>query len=157
MADDLKIEHTFAAPVKKVWEAWSDPEMIKCWWGPKDFTAPFATMDLKVGGKYLFCMRGPDGIDYWSGGEIMELKPMERIVFSDSFMDKDGNIIPASAYGMQDDFPDKLTVTLTFAEKGPNATVFTLTHAGMPDGKTRDLAKQGWEESLDKLEKCLNC
>ena len=40
MADDLKIERTFATPVKKVWEAWSDPEMIKCWWVPRILRLP---------------------------------------------------------------------------------------------------------------------
>src|SRR4051812_30276601 len=50
----IVIERIFDAPREKVWKAWTEPEHIKHWWGPKDFTAPHAKNDLHVGGKYLY-------------------------------------------------------------------------------------------------------
>src|SRR2546426_2253062 len=67
---ELRIVRVFDAPRERVWKAWTDPEQVKSWWGPRSFTAPFAKIDLRVGGKYLYCMRSPDGKDYWSTGSI---------------------------------------------------------------------------------------
>jgi uncharacterized protein YndB with AHSA1/START domain len=47
------ITRIFDVPVEKVWAAWTDPEQLKKWWGPKHFTSPLAKTDLRVGGKYL--------------------------------------------------------------------------------------------------------
>ena len=58
--NELFIAREFNAPREIVWKAWSDPEIIKKWWGPKTFSAPFIKNDFKIGGKYLYCMRGPD-------------------------------------------------------------------------------------------------
>ncbi len=60
----IVIERIFDAPRELVWRAWTDEEMTKKWWGPKDFTAPSIKIDLKVGGKYVFCMRGPKGSEW---------------------------------------------------------------------------------------------
>src|SRR5207249_10001297 len=68
-----------------------DPERAKRWWGPEGFTAPFIKIDLRVGGKYLFCMRSPDGKDYWSTGVYREIVPLQRIVSTDSFADEKGD------------------------------------------------------------------
>ena len=54
---DLIITRAFDAPRELVWKAWTDPEQVKRWWGPKDFTAPFCKIDLRVRGKYLYCDR----------------------------------------------------------------------------------------------------
>ena len=47
---ELVIERVLDAPRERVWEAWTDPEQMKKWWGPKDFTAPTVEIDLKEGG-----------------------------------------------------------------------------------------------------------
>lgn len=56
------------------------------------------------GGKYLYCMRSPDGKDYWSTGTIREVVSQERLVLTDSFSDNQGNVVSAAYYGMN---PDK--------------------------------------------------
>ncbi len=111
--DALIITRTFDAPRDLVWKAWTDPEYYKKWWGPKYFTAPIGKLDLRVGGKYLSCMRGPDGRDYWSTGVYREIIPLEKLVMTDSFADEKGNVVPASHYGMAGEFPLELLVTLT--------------------------------------------
>jgi len=95
-------------------------------------------------------MQSPEGRDYWSTGIYREIVPPERIVCTDSFADEKGNVVPASHYGMGGDWPLALVVTVTFEEQG-GRTTFTLRHAGFPSGVMRDLAKAGWDTSLDKL------
>lgn len=152
--DELTITRVFDAPRELVFKAWTDPEIVKQWWGPKDFTAPYAKMDLRPGGKYLNCMRSPDGKDYWSTGVYREVVASQRIVMTDSFSDEHGNVVPASHYGMSSDFPLEMLVTITF-EEYQGKTRLTLRHAGFPAGPDRDDARQGWSESFDKLDEYL--
>lgn len=151
---ELVITRIFDAPRELVWKAWTEPELVKRWWGPEFFTAPFVRIDLRVGGSYLSAMRSPDGRDYWSTGIYREIIPPERIVCTDSFSDEQGNVVPASHYGMDGDWQMELLVTVTFEEQR-GRTKFTLRHEGFPSGEQRDLAKDGWSTSLDKLEKVL--
>ena len=58
---ELVITREFDAPRERVWKAWTDPEMVKRWWGPEGFTAPSIMIDLRVGGRYIFAMQGPPG------------------------------------------------------------------------------------------------
>jgi len=147
---DLLITRTFDAPRELVWKAWTDPEQVKRWWGPKNFTAPFCKIDLRVGGVFLYCMRSPDGKDYWGTGVYREIIKPERTVCTDSFADQEGNVVPATHYGMSADFPLEMLVTVTF-EEHEGKTKLTLIHVGIPAGADRDGAKQGWSESFDKL------
>lgn len=152
---DLVIERIFDAPVDLVWQAWTDPEHVKRWWGPKDFTAPVIKIDFRVGGVYLFLMRSPDGQDYWSTGVFREIVPLKKIVYTDSFADEKGNVVSAAHYGMAEDFPLELLVTLTFEDAGDGKTRFILRHAGMPQGEDSEMAGLGWNQSLDKLAETL--
>lgn len=154
MDQELVITRLFDAPRKLVWKAWTDPEHFKLWWGPKDFTCPFCEMDLRVGGKYLNCMRSPESQDYWTTGVYKEIVPFERIVYTDSFADAEGNVVPATHYGMDPDFPLETLVTVTF-EDDNGKTRMTLKHAGMPAGETSEQAGAGWDQSFDKLAKSL--
>lgn len=151
---ELTISRTFGAPVELVWKTWTEPELMKRWWGPKEFTVPVITIDLRVGGTYLYCMRSPDGEDFWSTGTYREIVPFEKIVATDNFTDETGTIVPASYYGMAGDWSKELVVTVKFEAKD-GTTKFTLHHAGIPAGKMREMTKAGWNESFDKLEKVL--
>jgi len=155
---DLVITRTFDATKDVVWKAWTDPGIFKEWWGPKDFTAPSVSIDLRPGGKYLYCMRGagPDGVvtDIWGTGTYKEIAQLERLVFTDSFADEKGNIVPASHYGMEGDFPLEMLVTVTFEEVN-GFTTMVLRHAGIPGDEMIDLTRGGWNESFDKLAEVL--
>jgi len=148
--NELAITRVFDAPRELVWKAWTEPEYIKKWWGPKNFTAPVVKIDLRVGGKYLYSMRGPDGKDYWGTGVYRDIVPMERLVSTDSFADDKGNVVPASHYGMTGDWPLELLVTMTLEEIG-GKTRMTLRHEGIPAGMMREMTETGWSESFDKL------
>ncbi len=150
LQNEIVINRVFNLPVSVVWLAWTDAEYFKKWWGPRGFTCPSSKMEAKVGGKYLSCMRGPDGKEYWSTGVVKELIPERKLVVTDSFSDEKGNIKPASEYGMPGDWPKELLITV-YLEEADGATKMKLKHQGIPNEMREDCIK-GWNESFDKLE-----
>ena len=151
LQNDIVINRVFDLPINKVWRAWTEAEEFKKWWGPKDFTCPSSKMEAKVGGKYLNCMRGPDGKEYWSTGEVKELIPERKLVVTDSFSDEKGNIISAADMGMTGNWPKELLITVYF-EEADGATKLKLRHEGIP-AEMREECIKSWNESLDKLER----
>ncbi|MHB1134587.1 MAG: SRPBCC family protein [Chloroflexota bacterium] len=149
----LVVTSVFDAPRERVFQAFTDPAQVKCWWGPQGFTAPHADIDLRPGGRYLYCMRSPEGQDMWSTGVYREIRAPERLVYTDSFADEKGNVVPASHYGMEEEWPLELLVTLTFEEQGGKTKV-TFKQAGVPAGDA-DLSEAGWKESMARLAECL--
>ena len=148
---ELVITRVFDAPVELVWKAWTDPEHVARWWGPRDFTSPKCTIDFRVGGRYHFAMQSPDGQIFWSTGTYREIEPHAFIACTDSFADEEGNVVPATHYGMGDDFPLEMEVVLTFEAIANGKTRFTLRHSGLPSGPMEDMTRAGWNQSFDKL------
>jgi uncharacterized protein YndB with AHSA1/START domain len=151
---ELIITRVFDAPRELVWKAWTEPERLRRWWGPKGYTTPVCLVDLRVGGKYLICMRSPDGQDTYLTGVYLKIDPPNEIAYTDSFADEQGNVVSAAHYGMSADFPLELHVTVTFEDQG-GKTKMTLRHAGFPAGEVSDQAGAGWNESFDKLAESL--
>jgi uncharacterized protein YndB with AHSA1/START domain len=150
----LEITRIFDAPRELVWQAWTDPQHLMRWWGPQHFTSPACTVDLRVGGKYHFCMRSAEGQDFWNTGVFREIVPPEKLVYTDSFADAAGNVVPASYYGMPGDWAAEMLVTVTFEAQG-GKTKMTLHHAGLPAGEMSESTSVGWNESFDKLAESL--
>ncbi len=153
---ELVITRTFRAPRERVWKAWTDPEMFKLWWGPRGYSTPVAEIDLREGGRFLGSMRSPEGNEVWSTGEYQEIVPLEKLVVTDSFADENGNVVPATYYGMSADFPMEMMISVTFQEQG-GTTQMTLTHSGIDQLGETDVSgmQQGWNESFDKLAELL--
>lgn len=151
---ELVMTRIFDAPRERLWQAWSEPEKFKQWWGPKIFSAPSSTIDFRVGGKYLHCMRALDGKEYWSTGTYKEIKNLEKIVASDSFADQHGHVVPASYYGLKD-FPLELQISLEFHSTPDGKTHMILRHHGLPNNNMIKQCKTSWGESFDKLASCL--
>jgi uncharacterized protein YndB with AHSA1/START domain len=149
--NDIVIQRVFKLPISKVWQALTVAENFKKWWGPGDYSCPYSTMEARKGGKYLNCMRGPDGKETWSTGVIQEFIPGEKLVLTDSFADSKGNIIDASDAGMSGEWPRELLITFEL-EEADGATKLTLTHEGVPE-EMHDECVEGWNGCFDKLEK----
>ena len=149
--NDVEIHRVFSLPVYKVWQALTVPEYFKKWWGPEGFTCPSSSMEARKGGKYLNCMRGPDGKEYWSTGVVQEFIPEKRLVITDHFSDSKGNITNASEHGMPGDWPTEMLITFEL-EEADGATKLKLTHEGIPE-EMHDDCINGWSESFDKLER----
>ena len=117
--------------------------------GTNGFTTPFCKMDVRPGGVTHFCMRSPGGRDYWGRWVYREVVPPERIVFTDTFADEEGNPAEPARYGMPD-WPFETLVTVTLAED-QGKTKLTLHHAVALSLAESTGAMQGWNEALDRL------
>lgn len=168
MEDKLVIERIFDAPIEKVWEAWTNPEIVKKWWGPEGFSAPSIKIDLRVGGKYIYAMHGPEGSewdrDMYSAGVYKEITPPEngyaKLVVTDYFSDENGNLIKPSSEGQDENFPEEATYSVMFEQLHDGKTKLTTTYPIPDDEKAREAIlksgmKEGWESSLNKLEDAL--
>ncbi len=70
------------APRDRVFRAWTDPDQLARWWGPKGATNTFHEFDLRPGGAWRFVMHAPDGLDYQNKSLFVEIVKPERIVFT---------------------------------------------------------------------------
>lgn len=160
----IVIERVFDAPVEAVWKAWTDPEIIKKWWGPEGFSAPSIKIDLKVGGKYIYAMQGPPGSQWdkimYSAGDFKEIVPMKKIVVSDYFSDAQGNKADPKDFGQPENTPSEMTSIITFDDVGNGKTKLTITYP-RPENEAQFQAmlksgmKEGWASSLNKLAEAL--
>jgi uncharacterized protein YndB with AHSA1/START domain len=140
---EITITRVFNAPRDLVWKAWTDPQRLARWWGPKGFSNPVCELDARVGGSWHIVMRAPDGAEYPCGGVYREIVAPERLVFTNIATDKDGKPII-----------DGLT-TVTFADAGGGKTKLTLHTRGtaLVDYAAAYLQgmETGWSQSLDRL------
>lgn len=142
------IERIFDVGVDVIWQMWTQPEHFKNWYGPKGFSIPVADMDLRVGGKRLICMASPDGsMKMWTTGEYTEIVPNERLSYTESPSDENGNVVSPSAMGMPEGYPVKTEVKILLEGLG-GRTKMVMTHVGMPADSG---ANAGWEQAFDKL------
>lgn len=81
----LSLKKTFDAPIELVWEAWTQPEHIAQWWGPKGMPITIVEHSFKVGGKWKYVMPMPGGAEFISAGQYSEIVKHERIVTSADF------------------------------------------------------------------------
>lgn len=135
---ELIIERVFDAPREMVFEAWTRPEHVTKWWGPKDFTLPFCEMDFREGGSYRFCMRSPEKTDHWVWGEYRKIVKPEEIVLTWNRENVHGEI------------SSNTTVTLLFQADGER-TRFKLYQALFETVENRDGHAFGWGQCLDRL------
>lgn len=156
---EFKIERILDAPRQLVWNAWTTPELVMQWWGPDYFTSPSCKIDLRVGGHFVYCMRGPDGTDYWNGGIYRELVPIERMVCSIWFSNEGGEFVDPTAYGFDPIFPKEQHQTVTFEDLGEKTKLTIEYEVGSKeilDILDKIQMRQGWETSLDKLARALS-
>jgi uncharacterized protein YndB with AHSA1/START domain len=142
----VRLTRVLDAPRTLVWQAWTDPKMMAQWFGPRGFTASVPELDVRVGGTLRIVMHGPDGNDYPMKGVFREVVPPERLVFSNTAVDQDGNHLLEGE------------TIVTFAEHGGKTTLTLKTHAvGRVPIAPQMLAgmEAGWSQSLDKLQALL--
>lgn len=100
-SNELRITRIYDAPVKNVWEAWTDPKQVAQWWGPRGFTLTTHSKDLRAGGSWHYTMHGPDGVDYPNKTQYLEVEKYSRLVYD---------------HGGNDDRPPLFRVSVLFTE-----------------------------------------
>ncbi|HUJ44413.1 MAG TPA: SRPBCC domain-containing protein [Opitutaceae bacterium] len=155
-AKEFVLTRTFAAPRALVWRAWTEAELLQRWFGPKGFTMPACSLDLRPGGVFHYGMKSPDGHEVWGKWTFREIVPPEKLVVIISFSDAQGGVTrhPLSAHWPLEtlstmtltELDGKTTVTLRWA---PHAATeierqaFDSSHEGM---------RQGWAGTMEQLE-----
>ena len=150
--DAVVLERHLDAPAEAIWKLWTDPHHFAQWYGPDGATIPSASMDVRVGGRRHVSMEitTPNGpMRMWFTGEFLEVVPHERLVYTESISDEDGNVLPPEAAGMP---PGHAVVTEVRVDLRENdgVTTMTVTHAGVPANSP---GAAGWSMALAKLER----
>jgi uncharacterized protein YndB with AHSA1/START domain len=143
-------EFQLDAPAARVWQAWTDCDRLRSWWGPSGYTVISCHLDVRVGGRFLLCLRSPDGKEIWSAGLYREIVPGRRLVVTDSFSDEQGNVVSPTRYGFAPDFPEELLLIVTLDEVD-GETALSVRHRGLPLGEDYGATRIGWSQALNKL------
>jgi uncharacterized protein YndB with AHSA1/START domain len=135
---ELVITRIFDASRSLVWKAWSEPERMARWAGPKGFTMTSCEMGTRPGEAFHMSMRSPDGADHRVRGVYHEIVEGERLVYTWAWVDADGK-------------PGHETlITVTFADIGEK-TKLTLHQATFESVTARNDHQGGWSSALDCL------
>jgi uncharacterized protein YndB with AHSA1/START domain len=133
----VRITRTFAAPRERVFQAWTDPEKLKAWWGPPGYATPVAEVELRVAGRYRLGMRKmPDGEIFYLSGTYREVRPPERLVYTWRWEGEPGG--------------GETQVTVEFRDRG-GSTEVVLVHDMFPSRDERDKHEMGWSGAFEKL------
>lgn len=135
----LVIERIFDAPRELVFKAWTEPEHMVRWFGPRGFTSTVVRNELRPGGAYRIHMRGPEGDDHWTQGIFREIVEPQRLVMVGNWADSAGN--PTGP---------ETVLTLAFEEHN-GKTRLTLHQAGFESLTARDAHQGGWSSSFERL------
>lgn len=155
----FEITRIFNAPREQVWKAWTDPERLKHWWGPKGFTVHTCKVDLRPGGTFLYGMKAPDGSDMWGKFVYRKIEAPTRLEFIVSFSDAKGGV---TRHPSSPGWPLEILSTVSFDEQGgkTKVTVQWSPHNATDDERKtfdegRASMQQGWGGTLDQLTKYL--
>lgn len=137
----LRLERTFDAPPEAVFDAWTNPEVLRRWWASDPrWRTPVAEVDLRVGGGYRLSMEDPaDGSRHTVCGEYREVRRPERLVYSWRWVQGGGQAGPASI------------VTVDFIGDGARTTVM-LEHSDLGSRDSREKHRAGWDACLGSLQ-----
>ncbi len=155
-SDEFVITRVFDAPRDRVWSAWTEPDRLKQWWGPKGFVVHTCKVDLRPGGVFHYGMRAPDGSDVWGRFVYREIVAPKRLVFVVSFSDPKGGV---TRHPWSENWPLQTMSTVEFEEQGAGKTRVTVRwiphEASDMERKTfaegRESMQQGWTGTLDQF------
>ena len=132
----LTLKRHYAAPIEKVYSAWTDPEGLKRWFGPSDDGRILvAETNLEVGGRYRIVMEMPSGEQHRVGGVYREIVPNEKLTFTWAW----------------ESTPERESLVTVKLKKAGDGTDMTLTHEQFFDEAARDRHEHGWTGTLERL------
>lgn len=141
----ISITRAYEAPLKAVWDAWTDPKQIAQWWGPRGFTITTHSRDLRVGGTWRYTMHGPDGVDYPNVTQYLEVEEYQKLVYD---------------HGGDDTRAPMFRVTVLFSETGGKTKMEMTMSLATPEdlAEARAIIKQAggnstWDRLAEFLEK----
>jgi uncharacterized protein YndB with AHSA1/START domain len=138
-SNEIRITRVYEAPAQAVWEAWTDPDQVARWWGPRGFTLTTHSKDLRVGGSWIYTMHGPDGVDYPNRATYLEVEEGRRLVYD---------------HGANDEREALFRVTVVFSEKDGRTTMQMSMALATPEAAEETkkfIKKAGGNATWDRL------
>lgn len=135
----ISLTRVYDAPLQAVWDAWTLPEEVAQWWGPRGFTLTTHSRDLRTGGHWHYTMHGPDGTDYENTTLYLEIVPKQRMVYD---------------HGGHKDRPPLFRVTALFTERDGRTQLdvsFALATPEAAEEMRQFIKKAGGESTWDRL------
>lgn len=142
--NELYLTRVYDAPVKMVWEAWTDPKQVAKWWGPRGFTITTDKMDVRTGGSWSYVMHGPDGVNYDNKTKYLEVEKYSRMIYD---------------HGGNDDRPPLFRVTVNFSEAAGKTTMemtMAFSTAEVAKGTKQFIKQVGGNSTWDRLAEFLS-
>ena len=135
----LKISHYFSQSPEKVWQAWTDPAIVKSWFGSDpNGTVLDASLDVRLGGRFEVTFQNADKTQFTCTGEYKEIEPYQKLVFSWAWKDR------ADVQEL---------ISIVFQAKENGTTIF-FEHANIDPATTHGY-ESGWKSTFEKLERTL--
>lgn len=135
----LTLKRRLNAAPAKVFSAWADPQKVMRWMGPEGVVGLNAEGDARVGGRFRWVMRSPDGETHDVSGTYREVVPDRKLVFTWTWKST----------------PERESLVTVDLKPDGDGTLLTLTHEQFYDADARDRHQHGWTGALEKLEKFL--
>src|SRR6185437_5434073 len=143
-SNEIRIIRMYDAPVKAVWEAWTDPKQAAHWWGPRGFTITTHSHDLRTGGSWVYTMHGPDGVDYPNTTKYLEVEKFKKLFYD---------------HGGSDERPPMFRVTVLFSETNGKTKMDMTMALDSPEAlaETRTIIRKfGGNSTWDRLAEYLD-
>lgn len=138
-SSEIRLTRVYDAPVRAVWDAWTDPDQVGRWWGPRGFTLTTHSKDLRVGGTWRYTMHGPDGTDWPNIATYHVVEPHRRLVYD---------------HGATDTTPPLFRVSVTFSEANGKTTMDLTMALATPEAAAeiaRHIKQAGGNATWDRL------
>ena len=143
-SNEIRITRIYDAPVKAVWDAWTDTEQVSQWWGPRGFTITTHSKNLKPGGNWDYTMHGPDGVDYPNKTKYLEVEKHSKLVYD---------------HGGNDERAPLFRVTVLFSETNGKTKMdmsMALPTAEAANETRKIIQKHGGNSTWDRLAEYLD-
>jgi uncharacterized protein YndB with AHSA1/START domain len=146
---DLVLERTVDVPPSFVWDAWTQPEILKQWFCPRPWQTTYAEMDLRPGGIFRTTMRGPEGQEFHNTGCFLEVVPKTRLVWTGAL----GPGFRPVIHGPEVPFVMTAIIAIEGTPTGGTKYTATVLHADATSrGKHEAMGfHQGWSAAFDQL------
>lgn len=142
--NEICLTRVYDAPVKTVWDAWTEPQQVAKWWGPRGFTLTTHSKDLRPGGIWHYTMHGPDGTDYPNKTLYHEVEEHKKLVYD---------------HGANDERKPLFRVTVLFSESAGKTTMemtMGFPSAAEAEASRKIIKDAGGNTTWDRLAEYLN-
>jgi uncharacterized protein YndB with AHSA1/START domain len=147
---EVRLERVYEAPVSQIWEAWTNPDMLKAWWGPDNVSIPACEVDLRVGGEFHIVMEAGEAMGPYKG----TLWPMQATFTTVELHKRLTYTAQAWTEGMKEDTMIDQSTDIQFSEEEGKTTVkvhAAIYKLGPSAGMAAEGMQAGFGQQFEKL------